>query len=148
MYLYIFKQKQKSRAATGYKIRTTKWDHASISVSMEDKCEALITVGRNATREVRDLEVVSKNGMISVDLFSNKIFIATNSKFDDGTFVNEESYNKRDHLLLEHKNFYKSIQEKSSPLVNLKDGLNAVHLVDCTLKALETKKSETVKSVE
>jgi predicted dehydrogenase len=146
--LYLFKQKPKSISATGYKIRTTKWDHASINVKLEEDCEALITVGRNATREVRDLEVISQMGMLSVDLFSNKIFIATNSQFGDGTFVSEESYNKRDHLLLEHKNFYKSIQEKSSPLVNLKDGLNAVHLVDCTLKALETKKSEMVKSIE
>lgn len=146
--LSLFKQKPKSISATGYKIRTTKWDHASINVKLEDHCEALITVGRNATREVRDLEVISPNGMISVDLFSNKIFIATNSKFDDGTFVTEESYSKRDHLLLEHWNFYKSIQEKSAPVVSLKDGLNAVHLVDCTLRALETKVLEMVTSVE
>jgi predicted dehydrogenase len=146
--LYLFKQKPKSISATGYKIRTTKWDHASISLKLDDQCEALITVGRNATREVRDLEVISKNGMISVDLFSNKIFIATDSKFEDGTFVKEESYIKRDHLLLEHKNFYQSVLEKSSPLVNLRDGLNAVHLVDCTLKALETKNAESVKSFE
>ena len=146
--LYLFKQKPKSISATGYKIRTTKWDHASINLKLDDQCEALITVGRNATREVRDLEVISKNGMISVDLFSNKIFIATDSKFEDGTFVKEESYIKRDHLLLEHKNFYQSVLEKSSPVVNLMDGLNAVHLVDCTLKALETKNSELVKSFE
>jgi predicted dehydrogenase len=146
--LYLFKQKPKSISATGHKIRTTKWDHASISLKLDDQCEALITVGRNATKEVRDLEVISKNGMISVDLFSNKFYIATDSKFEDGTFVKEDSYNKRDHLLLEHKNFYQSVLEKSSSIVNLRDGLNAVHLVDCTLKALETKNAESVKSFE
>ena len=146
--LYLFNQKPKSVSSTGYKIRTTKWDHASIKVTLENESEALITVGRNATREVRDLEVISKDGMISVDLFANKIFVATNSQFEDGTFVKEDSYQKRDHLLLEHKHFYHSIREKTPPIVGLRDGLNAVHLVDCTLNSLETNKLVQVKSVE
>lgn len=146
--LYLFKQKPKSIAGTGYKIRTNKWDHAILSLSLDESCEAVVTVGRNATKEVRELEVISKNGTITVDLFSNKIFNATNSQFEDGSFVKEESYNKRDHLLLEHTNFYQSILKKSLAIVSLKDGLNAVHLVDCALKALETKTSQVVKPIE
>jgi predicted dehydrogenase len=143
--LHLFKQKPKTITASGYKIRTTNWDHASIQVSMEDKCEAFVTVGRNATREVRDLEVISKDGMISVDLFTNKIYEATNTKFSDDTFVKEEAYAKRDHLLLEHKNFYHSILEGKPAIIGLKDGMNAVHLVDCTLKAMDTHTAIAVK---
>lgn len=143
--LYLFKQKPTSISAHGYKIRTNNWDHASIQITLEDKCEAMVVVGRNAVKEMRDLEVISKDGMVTVDLFANKIFEATASKFEDGTFVKEEIYAKRDHLLLEHKNFYHSILESRPAVIGLKDGMNAVHLVDCTLKAMESSSAVMVK---
>lgn len=146
--LYLFKQRPKTISAHGYKIRTQRWDHASISVSLEQGCEALIVIGRNATREVRDLEVVSKNGTISVDLFGNKIFEATSSQFPDGTFVREEAYTKRDHLLLEHKNFYHSILERRPAVIGLKDGINAVHLVDCSLRSMDLLTAVEVRPLE
>lgn len=139
--LHLFKQKPLSIMARGQKIRTTKWDHANIHVQMENNCDAFVVVGRNATKEVRELEVISKEGMFTVDLFTNKIYEATNSKFADDTFVKEEAYNKRDHLLLEHKNFYHSILEGKPAIIGLKDGMNAVHLVDATLKAMDSMKS-------
>lgn len=143
--LYLFKQRPVSISSHGYKIRTTNWDHASLFLSMEDGCQAQIVVGRNATKEVRELEVISQQGMVSVDLFTNKILEAINSKFEDGSFVKEESYTKRDHLLLEHQNFYTAILNASSPVVGLKDGMNAVHLVDCALKSLENRQTISVK---
>lgn len=146
--LYLFKQKPKSVSARGYKIRTKNWDHASISLSLEENCEALVTVGRNATREVRDLEIVSRAGTISVDLFGNKIFEATNTQFEDGSFVRELSYPKRDHLLLEHRHFYGSIIEHKAPVIGVKDGLNAVHLVDCSLRSMDLMAPVTVRSLE
>lgn len=136
--LHLFKQKPLSVSAQGFKIRTNKWDHANIHLSLEDKCDVFIVVGRNSVKEMRDLEVISKDGMITVDLFTNKIYEATSSKFDDGSFVNEQSYAKRDHLLLEHQHFYHSILHSQPAIIGLKDGLNAVHLIDCTLKAMET----------
>ena len=142
--LHLFKQRPVSIMARGQKIRTTKWDHANIHVQMENNCDAFVVVGRNATKEVRELEVISKEGMLTVDLFTNKIYDATNSKFSDDTFVKEDAYSKRDHLLLEHKNFYHSILEGKPAIIGLKDGMNAVHLVDSTLKAMETMKSVPV----
>ncbi len=145
---YLFKEKPKMISATGHKIRTNKWDHASIHISMENQCEAYIVVGRNAVKEVRDLEVISKLGMITVDLFANKIYEASSSNFDDGSFVKEVAYSKRDHLLQEHKHFYHSILENRPSIIGLKDGLHAVHLVDCTLNSLETHLPVTVKALE
>lgn len=136
--LYLFKQKPLEVTARGQRIRTNKWDHANIYLSLEDKCDAHIVVGRNSVKEMRDLEVVSREGMLTIDLFTNKIYDATNATFDDGSFVKEEVYSKRDHLLLEHGHFYKSVLESKPAIIGLKDGLNAVHLVDCTLKAMET----------
>lgn len=143
--LYLFKQKPLSLTGKGYKIRTTKWDHASLYLTMEDGCDASIVIGRNSVKEMRDLEVISADGMITVDLFTNKIFEATHAKFEDDSFVKEESYSKRDHLLLEHKNFYQSILESKPAIITLNDGMSAVHLVDCALKALESKSLVQVK---
>ena len=134
--LYLFKQKPISISAQGLKIRTNNWDHANIQVSLADRCEAFVVVGRNSVKEVRELEVMSQEGMILVDLFANKIYEATSSTFDDGTFVKEETYSKRDHLLLEHQHFYNSILESRPAIIGLQDGLNAVHMVDCALKSM------------
>lgn len=136
--MYLFPEKPLSIRAMGHKIRTKNWDHALIQVKMEKGCEAQIVVGRNHTHELRDLEVISKEGMIYVDLFQNKIAIAPHGSYEDGTFVKTEAYSKRDHLLLEHGNFYRSILEGKKPVVGLNDGLSAVHLVDRSLEALRT----------
>lgn len=136
--LYLFKQKPLEISARGQLIRTEKWDHANIYVTLEDGCDAHVVVGRNSVKEMRDLEVISKEGMLMVDLFSNKILEATADKFEDGSFVKEESYNKRDHLLLEHGHFYQSVLAAKPAIITLKDGMNAVHLVDCTLKSMQT----------
>lgn len=142
--LHLFKQKPVSVKAHGQKIRTDKWDHATIHLSLEDNCEAYIVVGRNGVKELRDLEVISKEGMVMVDLFTNKILTATNSQFEDGSFVKELPYAKRDHLLLEHQHFYQSIKNKTPAIIGLKDGMNAVHLVDSTLKSMESLKDVKV----
>jgi predicted dehydrogenase len=135
--LHLFAQKPLSLKAYGHKIRTHKWDHALIHLELENQSQAFITVGRNATKELRELEVVSEDGMLSVDLFSNKILRAPKGQWDDSTFVREENYAKRDHLFLEHQAFYHSIREQQAPIIGWKDGLNAVHLVDCALKSIE-----------
>ena len=143
--LHLFKQKPLEISAHGHKIRTNNWDHANIFVKMEDQCKAYIVVGRNSVKEMRDLEVVSQSGVIMVDLFTNKIHEGTSTQYEDGSFVKDISYNKRDHLLLEHSHFYRAIQHNHSAIIGLRDGLNAVHLVDCTLKAMETSSPVSVK---
>ena len=136
--LYLFKQKPVEVTAHGHRIRTENWDHASIHLKLEDNCDAHVVVGRNSVKEMRDLEVISKEGMLTVDLFTNKIYDATSTQFADGTYVQEQTYNKRDHLLLEHGHFYRSILDSKPAVIGLKDGMNAVHLVDSTLKSMKT----------
>ncbi|HXH32511.1 MAG TPA: Gfo/Idh/MocA family oxidoreductase [Bacteriovoracaceae bacterium] len=134
--MFLFKQRPLQVTATGQKIRTSKWDHANIHVKLEQGCHADIVVSRNHVQEIRNLEIVSGAGTLLIDLFSNKILRAPAGQFDDGTFVKEENYPKRDHLLIEHQHFYQSIAHQAPSVVGLFDGLNAVHLVDVTLRSM------------
>ena len=138
--LYLFKDKPVSVRAYGQKIRTSKWDNVTVDVTFTNGSKAFVTIGRNHVKEIRDLEVISKAGMIYVDLFANKFALASNGQFSDGTFVQEQAYSKRDHLLIEHSAFYDSILSNKKSVVDLNQGLNAVHLVDCVLKSLEENK--------
>jgi predicted dehydrogenase len=134
--LYLFKQRPLKIKASGTKLRTNNWDHANIRLQLEEGCEAYIMVGRNHVKEMRDLEVVSAEGLTLVDLFNNKIHEATYDKYADGSFVREINYSKRDHLLKEHHHFYQSIIKNEPAIIGIKDGMNAVHLVDCALKSI------------
>jgi predicted dehydrogenase len=69
------------------------------------------------------------------------ILEASSSQFEDGSFVREFAYQKRDHLLLEHFHFYDSILNNKPAIINFKDGVRAVHLVDVALRSLETNDS-------
>jgi predicted dehydrogenase len=139
--LYLFQQKPVEINGNGFKIRTKNWDHVSLDIKLENACEAKIVIGRNSVKELRDLEVTSAQGMIMVDLFANKILEASSSQFEDGSFVREFAYQKRDHLLLEHFHFYDSILNNKPAIINFKDGVRAVHLVDVALRSLETSDS-------
>ncbi len=133
--MFLFSQAPLKIATEALKIRTNNYDHASIRIDLENKCSAQITVSRNHVKEIRDLEVTSSEGMIYVDLMNSKIFEACPTNFEDGSFVKETSYEKRDHLFLEHQAFYQSIAMNKPAIVTLQDGVRAVHLVDRCLKS-------------
>jgi len=137
--MFLFSQKPLNISTNALKIRTNNYDHASIIIELENNCSAQITVSRNHVKEIRDLEVTSSQGMIYVDLMNSKIHEASSSNFEDGCFVREFSYEKRDHLLLEHKAFYQSIVENKPAIVTVQDGVRAVHLVDRCLKSAREK---------
>lgn len=133
--------------AYGHKIRTGKWDQVNAIVDFNDGSVAMIASGRNHVREVRSLEITHDGGCLFVDLFHNTIARATDSEYEDGSFVKEEAYEKRDHLLLEQENFYRSILEGSAPMVGYQDGVNAVKLVQAVIDSLESGKEINVANV-
>jgi len=51
--------------------------------------------------------------------------------------VSLDQYEKRDHLMLEHKHFYESITQGKPPVISLEDGLLAVRLIDAVLVSVE-----------
>jgi len=136
--LYLFKERPTSVSSTGFKIRTELWDYVSSRFTFSSGRVAQITVGRNNTEEIRSLDVVSDKGSLTVDLFRSVIKVAKGSAQTESEFVKETEYEKRDHLFLEHENFYHSISEDKPAVITLDDGINAVELVDVVLESLKT----------
>lgn len=139
--LFLLGKKAVSVKAYGHKIRTGKWDQVNAVVEFEDGSVAMIASGRNHVREVRTLEITHDGGCLFVDLFHNTMAKATDTQYEDGTYVQESTYEKRDHLLLEQENFYHSILERKAPMVDYQDGVNAIKLVQAVTDSLETGKT-------
>jgi predicted dehydrogenase len=137
--LYTMKKKPVSVSATGFKIRTQNYDHVVAEFEFEDGSKTIITSGRNATHEVREFELVHQGGVLRVDLFANKFQIATDTKFEDDSFVKEEDYQRRDHLLIEQDYFYKSILNNDPIFVDIAAGAIAVDYISKVLSAVESR---------
>lgn len=131
--------------ALGHKIRTSKWDQVNAILSLRDGSKAIITSGRNHVHEVRSLEITHDQGCIYVDMFANRIKIATAGQFENGEFVKELDYEKRDHLALEHEAFYLSILENRPVMVSYEQGVKAVGMVEQVLSALENQTQGSAK---
>lgn len=136
--LYLFKEKPISVKTYGFEIRTSKYDHVEAHFKYADGSICKITSGRNSTREVRDFEVVSQSGTYHVDLMNNTWSFATNDVFEDGSYVQECKYEKRDHLLMEQEHFYESILFNNPIFVNYEDGAVAVKIIDSVLESIKS----------
>jgi predicted dehydrogenase len=134
--VYLFGEKPNSVSSIGFKMRTKRYDYVSSNFNFKSGHKATITVGRNQTKEVRELEISNAAGTILIDLMRNEIQVAEGIN-SGPSYVSVESYPKRDHLMLEHKHFYQSIMTKSAPIISIEDGLLAVNLIDKVLESLE-----------
>lgn len=132
--VYLFGETPVSVEAMGFKMRTNHYDYVTANFKFKSGNRATITVGRNQTKEVRELEISNHAGTLLVDLMRNEISEAL-GKEAGPEYVNTANYEKRDHLLLEHKNFYNSIANKKAPIISLADGLTAVRLIDKVLES-------------
>jgi predicted dehydrogenase len=139
--LWLFGRKPLSVRAWGHKIRTQHWDHVTAQFTLADGMEATLTMGRNSVHEVRALEVFHATGSTRVDLFANKIQTAPSGEVSPGVYTSEETYAKRDHLLIEQEAFYRSIAEKKPAMVTATEGRVAVELVEAVLQSLQTGQS-------
>lgn len=137
--MFLFNKKPTRLKAYGHKIRTGKWDHATCILEYADGSHARITSGRNSVKEVRALDIMHDGGCINIDLFANTYGIATASQFEDGSYVKEQEYEKRDHLLIEHNNFYNAINGKEKEMVTFQDGADIVYLIDKVIESLDKK---------
>jgi predicted dehydrogenase len=141
--VYLFNEKPVSVDAMGFKMRTNRYDYVTANFKFKSGHRATITVGRNQTKEVRELEISNKAGTLHVNLMTNEISEALGS-MPGPEFVKLDQYEKRDHLLLEHGHFYRSITDKKKPIVSLEDGLLAVRLIDLVLKSVESNTEVTL----
>jgi predicted dehydrogenase len=134
--VYLFKETPISVEAIGFKMRTKKYDYVSANFKFKSGHRATITVGRNQTKEVRELEISNNTGTLLVDLMKNEIVEARGS-FDGPEFTKTIPYEKRDHLLIEHRHFYQSITNNLKPIVSIDDGILAVRLIDKVLESAD-----------
>lgn len=132
--VFLFNETPISVDAVGYKMRTNKFDYVSANFKFKSGHRATITVGRNQTKEVRELEISNNTGTVLVDLMKNEITEARGS-FEGPEFTKTIPYEKRDHLMIEHKHFYDSIKNNKAPIVSIDDGILAVKLIDKVLES-------------
>lgn len=142
--VYLFKETPVSVDAVGYKMRTQKYDYVSANFKFQSGHRATITVGRNQTKEVRELEISNSTGTLLIDLMRNEITEARGS-FEGPEFTKTIPYEKRDHLLVEHQYFYHSIKNGQPPVISVDDGILAVRLIDKVLESCD-KRQEVVLS--
>ena len=135
--VFLFGETPVSVESVGFKMRTNRYDYVSSNFKFKSGHRATITVGRNQTKEVRELEISNKSGTLLVDLMKNEIQEALGSSIGP-EYVSLDQYEKRDHLLLEHKHFYDSIHNHKKPIVSLDDGLLAVRLIDKVIESVES----------
>ena len=117
----------------GYRIRTDLWDSVISTFLFESGKTATINVSRNHCLERRDVTLTNKNGVCTIDLMTEGMSIADPHKED----VETKDFERRDHLMVEHKHFYNSIINNSTPVVTFEDGANAVRIVEGVLNSLE-----------
>jgi predicted dehydrogenase len=135
--VFLFGETPISVESVGFKMRTNRYDYVSSNFKFKSGHRATITVGRNQTKEVRELEISNIAGTLLVDLMRNEIQEALGS-MPGPEFVSLDKYEKRDHLMLEHKHFYESIINHTTPIVSLDDGLLAVKLIDKVVESVVT----------
>ncbi len=134
--VFLFKETPISVDAVGYKMRTNKYDYVSANFKFQSGHRATITVGRNQTKEVRELEISNTTGTLLVDLMKNEITEARGT-FEGPEFTKTIPYEKRDHLMIEHRHFYQSILNGQPPIVSIDDGILAVKLIDKVLESAD-----------
>ncbi len=132
--VYLLGETPTSVRAQGFKMRTDKFDFMRGEFEFSHGRKASISVGRNQTKEVRSVEMTNPHGVLMIDLMANELFEAT-SKAEGPNFVSSLKYEKRDHLLLEHKHFYHSITHNEKPIIGIHDGVLAVRLIDRVIES-------------
>jgi predicted dehydrogenase len=137
--LYLTPNRPYKIEASGFKMRTNAYDHVMAVMSYKDGSRAVIEASRNAVEEIRSVKIAHKTGCLELNLLKNTVRAAKASA--DGSesqpFVTEWTYDKRDHLYMEQKAFYRAMIEGTPLPVTAKDGANAVELISHILKSLD-----------
>ena len=93
-----------------------------------------VTASRSSVKEKRSAEFVFEDGILEVDLIHEE------TKRSYGSKENlEVKYEKKDHLLEEHKVFKSSIEEGKNNSINYNVGHIAMKIMDMTLRSIKEK---------
>ena len=152
--LSLVKSKPQTVNANGVCVINDTPDICNARVEFENGCVANFTASRISLKNMRKTRFFQSNAYISVDFLEKKteIFQINDVKKvnDNYAMVIENSdgkkkqivYNNPDvkennAILEEHNSFAKSILDDSSPIISLKDGLNALKLANEILNKIK-----------
>jgi predicted dehydrogenase len=139
--IFLLEEFPLSVCAKAFKTVSHHWDYCRAHFTFPSGKSASLTVHRNHHQEVRSLEYFSSEQNLFVDLLHRK-YEMNGKTLESQT---QHTYPSADHLLLEHEHFYDSILNKKPVVVNFKDGLTGVNLVESVLKSVESGKTECIK---
>lgn len=132
---FLIKERPCSLRAAGSKSVTSMYDQVTVDIQYSSGSSVQLIGDRNAKNEVRRADFNSSVFSGVVDLMSFESCF-----YKDGELLEQQQYQKRDHLLLEHESFYHSIVEDLPEKVTLEEGAYAVYLADQILQSLAEEK--------
>ncbi len=133
---YFFNETPLSISANGAKIISNNLDYVSALLTFSGNRTAFVTASRVSVDEQRELVAVNQNGELKVDLLNN---FFEKSICENGSFKKvEHSYQRADHLLVEHQEFFNSITKSNPPVVGIKDATVVMKMIDLTLKSIKS----------
>ena len=133
---FVLGQKVSKIQAYGHKSRTNEYDHVTAVCQLHNQCAAILTAGRNHVEEVRTFEIVNQHGTLLVDLLAQRISWTLPSSVNQH-YVQQQSYLRQDHLLMEQQYFYQSILHQRPVFVGVDDGVVSIAQVEAVLHALQ-----------
>ena len=136
-----------SISASGVKVISKTPDIANARIVFKNNCVANLTASRISLKKMRKIRLFQKDAYISIDLLekTGEIIkmkpISEKTKEDAMILQNAEgekkeiyfeipNINKKNALLNELESFASAIQNKTTPLVSLKDGVKALKVAD------------------
>ena len=127
--LNLFNERPSEVMASGYKIRSDKWDYVRAEFGFASGRHATLIVGRNNVDVARNMEIINENGCLFIDMFRNEVLLASNCSSLD-MVVERMSYPKRDHLNMEQDFFFQSIRGKRDVVIGIRDALQVGYILD------------------
>lgn len=131
---YLFGEHPIEVSATGHKIQTDKWDHATAVLKFASGRRAILTCGRSHVEEQRRVQIIGNKGTLLVNLMDLSYSYAWPGA-TEGEIV-RHTYERADHLLEEQKCFYDSIINKKKSVVSMSEGIQAVYWIASIQKSL------------
>jgi predicted dehydrogenase len=116
-------------SAIGLRQQTSHFDYVRANFKLLSGQEVTIESSRISSKVERSVELFGKKKSVLIDLASLEY---TETRGED---VIKYSYDKRDHLYLEQKAFFHSINNELKPIVNAEEGYLAVKIAHAVRKS-------------
>lgn len=137
----IVKSPLRSVHAAGFPVLTNKVDIANARFEFENGCVANITSSRITAAPTRKFRVFTEDAYFSMDLakgeYAHHRKVSDSSDLEEAIDSKIESFENKDPLLSEVRDFVDSVRESRSPLVSGEDALLAQEIAEKVLSEID-----------